>query len=66
MSAFADIGRMVLAAQIVDTLGGYEDHFELEKLVNAFVEKWGFVDIDEVPTDDYWKLVTSYDKGPVV
>lgn len=62
---FPDLGRRVLLATITASLGVHVDDVDIPALVNAFVDKWGFVDLDEVPQEKYWELVVQYAKLPV-
>lgn len=64
MSAFADIGRMALEATITGKLSVHAVDVEVPALVEAFVAKWGFVDIDEVPQGEFWVLVAQHVAKP--
>lgn len=65
MSAFADIGRMMLEATIAGKLSVHAGDVNVPELVEAFVAKWGFVDIDEVPQGEFWFLVAQHAAKPV-
>lgn len=65
MSAFTDVGRMMLEATITGKLSVHAMDVEVPALVEAFVAKWGFVDIDEVPQDEFWLLVAKYAARPI-
>lgn len=65
MSAFTDVGRMMLEATITGKLTVHAMDVEVPALVEAFVEKWGFVDIDEVPQGEFWLLVADHRVPPV-
>lgn len=63
MSGFDDIGRRAVEAMITAKLGLHAGDFEVPAAVEAFVAKWGFVDIDEVPADDFWRLLREHAKA---
>lgn len=63
MSDFADLGRMVLKCQITTTLGDCAGDYDVTALVNAFVTRFGFVDVGEVDNKAYWALVKEHEKA---
>lgn len=65
MSAFTDLGRMVLEAVITADAGDLVEAVDVPRAVNAYVEKWGFADRDQVPDEDYWLLLRSCAEPPV-
>lgn len=58
--AFKDVGRMFLEVQITKSLRDYTMYFDIPALIEAYIEKFGFVDLGEVKSDRYWKLVMKY------
>lgn len=64
MSAFADIGRQVIEACVTASLGPLYDQVDVPAVVTEYVERWGFVDLDEVSSEEYWRLVRSYAVPP--
>lgn len=60
---FADMGRMVLEIQITDSLKGHAGEFDTPGIVEEFVEKYGFVDVEEVGNEEYWNLVMRHDRS---
>lgn len=62
MSGFKDLGRMVVECQITTTLGDRAGDFDIAALVEAFVERFGFVDVDEVESSVYWAFVREHEK----
>lgn len=65
MSAFPDLGRMVLEAVITADTGELAEAVDVPKAVNAYVEKWGFVGKEQIPEDEYWLLLRSCAEPPV-
>lgn len=63
MSPFQDIGRMVVEASIISSLGEDAGRFDVEALVNDYVEQFGFTDLDEVETAKYMELLSRHDKA---
>lgn len=65
MTAFSDLGRMVLEAVITADVGDLVEAVDVPRAVNAYVEKWGFVDKAQVPAEEYWLLLLSCAEPPV-
>lgn len=57
MSEFKDVGRQVLAHQIAHQLADYEGGYNLSAIVEEFVRRFGFVDVDEVDPEDFAAIV---------
>lgn len=57
---FPDLGRMMLDATIRAWLGDQADTYDVAALVNAFVDEFGFVDVDEVEPSRFWELVHRF------
>jgi hypothetical protein len=57
---FEDMGRMVLEVTITDRLGDFAVLYDIPALVDAYVERFGFKDIDEVPSDEFGVLASEY------
>lgn len=46
--SFPDLGRMVLEIQVAHHLGDRATYFRIPDVVNAIVDRVGFVDLDEI------------------
>lgn len=62
MSPFKDIGRQVLEVVLTSHLGNRADQYDVPGLVNAYVETFGFLDLDEVNDDRLRELTAKYRK----
>lgn len=65
MSVFQDAGRMILEAVITGKLGIHADDVNVPSLVEEYVSAWGFMDLDEVPPEAFWRLVAEHRVPPV-
>lgn len=57
---FADVGRAVIEAQVEASLGPHVNHFDIPAIVEQIVSKYGFGDIDEIDSADYWNIVIDH------
>lgn len=48
MSAFPDLGRMVLEADVTHHLGDRVQYSDVSGIVNTIVDRGGFLDLDEI------------------
>lgn len=50
-----------LRAQIIQSLTGHADDYDVTELVDAYQAKYGTIPVDQVPADAYWALVSQFD-----
>lgn len=53
-----------LATQINATLGDHPEDFDIEGIVEEIGDTYGrdLVDIDLIPSDEYWTIIRKYDR----
>jgi len=47
--------------QVTQSLGGDGSDYAVTALVRALIDRFGLVDIDDIPSDDYWPMVRAHD-----
>jgi PHP family Zn ribbon phosphoesterase len=60
VTAFKDVGRMVLEAVITARLGDGAEKHDVPALVDEYVKQFGFKDLDEVNDADFENLAWKY------
>lgn len=55
------VGRQVLAYQVSLTLGDHAEDYDINGIVEWIIAWYGCVDIDEIPADEYTKLIEKFD-----
>lgn len=49
--------------QVAIALGGYTAEYDMEAIVDDVQARYGTVDIDSVPDDEFWAIVERHDRG---
>lgn len=50
-----------MRAQVVTTLAGRDDDYDVVQLVDALITAYGVCDVDDIPSDAYWATVARFD-----
>jgi hypothetical protein len=46
--------------QVRTALGIESDEFDVPKIVDALQARYGTVDIDDIPSDQFWEIVSEH------
>lgn len=49
--------------QVTTALGFEDGDFDVPAIVDALQLAYGTVDIDDIPSDDFWAIVQKHDKS---
>lgn len=60
MGSFEDIGRTVLEITIADRLGDTARLHDIPTLVDAYIVRFGYKDLGEVPAEEFEELARRY------
>jgi hypothetical protein len=54
--------RYITTIQVTATLGDRADDFDIDAIVTALIERYGYIDVGEIPSREYWDIVLTHDK----
>lgn len=55
------ISRELVRLEVLDTIAGFSDDFDVEGIVDEIAETYGLVWPDTIPSAEYWALVERHD-----
>jgi hypothetical protein len=50
-----------ITRQVIESMAGFEDDYDIEGIVSEIISEHGLIDIDAIPDQPYWDMVARHD-----